>query len=194
MSGPPFTMSKYVNETELLRDKCAWLEGQLAEQKVSLSDTPKLAEATKLTREIHEMLKRGPTTQDHGLIGNLECILDHFSPDIDPMPEAPAKATKKQRIRLIQTAMALAHRLCPNPTVAQVDDCYEALLRVETAAVVPKYEEPICWLRTLNGKPDWSEDCVGDPDTVLNGYEEEDGYGAIPLYGVLSQDSGNGGA
>lgn len=31
MSGPPFTMSKYANETDLLRDKCKWLERKLAE-------------------------------------------------------------------------------------------------------------------------------------------------------------------
>jgi hypothetical protein len=100
----------------------------------AIAEIERLAEATKLTREIHEMLKRGPTTQDHGLIGNLECILDHFSPDIDPMAEPPTPATKRQRQRLIQTAIALAHRLCPNPTVAQVDDCYEALRRVENDA------------------------------------------------------------
>ncbi|HYE39170.1 MAG TPA: hypothetical protein VEB23_04515 [Ramlibacter sp.] len=42
--------------------------------------------------------------------------------------------------------------------------------------------KPICWLRTCDGKPDWSEDCVGDRDVVMNGYEDEVGYDAIPLY------------
>jgi hypothetical protein len=32
MSGPPFTMSKYATELDLLRDKCAWLERSLAEE------------------------------------------------------------------------------------------------------------------------------------------------------------------
>jgi hypothetical protein len=54
-------------------------------------------------------------------------------------------------------------------------------------AVVPKSDEPVCWLRTLNGEPDWSEDCVGDPDVVMNGYAREDGYDAMPLYGLHSQ-------
>lgn len=43
-----------------------------------------LAEATRLAREIHQALKRGERTQDHGLIGNLKCILDHVLPDFDP--------------------------------------------------------------------------------------------------------------
>jgi hypothetical protein len=30
MSEPPFTMSKYASELDLLRDKCAWLERELA--------------------------------------------------------------------------------------------------------------------------------------------------------------------
>lgn len=30
MAEPPFTMSKYGSELELLRDKCAWLEARLA--------------------------------------------------------------------------------------------------------------------------------------------------------------------
>jgi hypothetical protein len=30
MSQPPFTMSKYASELELLRDKCAWQEQALA--------------------------------------------------------------------------------------------------------------------------------------------------------------------
>lgn len=30
MAQPPFTMSKYASEVELLRDKCAWLEGHVA--------------------------------------------------------------------------------------------------------------------------------------------------------------------
>lgn len=28
-------------------------------------------------RKIHQVLKRGEATQDHGLMGNLACILDH---------------------------------------------------------------------------------------------------------------------
>jgi hypothetical protein len=30
MANPPFTMSKYASEVDLLRDKCAWLEAQHA--------------------------------------------------------------------------------------------------------------------------------------------------------------------
>jgi hypothetical protein len=38
MGQPPFTMSKYANETDLLRDKCAWLERALAEAKADKQD------------------------------------------------------------------------------------------------------------------------------------------------------------
>lgn len=33
MSEPPFTMSKYASELELLRNKCAWLERELGESR-----------------------------------------------------------------------------------------------------------------------------------------------------------------
>lgn len=34
-----------------------------------------------LVRQIHKLVKRGEATDDHGLIGNLHCILDHLLPD-----------------------------------------------------------------------------------------------------------------
>jgi len=41
-------------------------------------------EVEQLVREIHQAVKRGEDTQDHGLIGNLRCILDHVLPDVEP--------------------------------------------------------------------------------------------------------------
>jgi hypothetical protein len=41
-----------------------------------------------LVRQIHEATKRGERTQDHGLIGNLRCILDHVLPNPPPFDEA----------------------------------------------------------------------------------------------------------
>jgi hypothetical protein len=38
------------------------------------------AEVESLVRQIHQAVKRGERTQDHGLIGNLTCILDHVLP------------------------------------------------------------------------------------------------------------------
>ena len=49
-----------------------------------------------LVRKIHQTLKRGEGTQDHGLIGNLECILDHVLPHIPYMDEIVAPAEKSQ--------------------------------------------------------------------------------------------------
>ena len=43
-----------------------------------------------LVRKIHQTLKRGESTQDHGLIGNLKCILDHVLPHIPYMDEIVA--------------------------------------------------------------------------------------------------------
>lgn len=43
-----------------------------------------LADVTTRVREIHEVLKRGKATQDHGLTGNLACILDTVCKKYDP--------------------------------------------------------------------------------------------------------------
>jgi hypothetical protein len=40
--------------------------------------------------------------------------------------------------------------------------------------------KPLTWLRTLHGKPDWAEDCIGDDPCA--DYDAEDGYAAVPLY------------
>lgn len=48
-------------------------------------------EHIRLVREIHRALKRGEATEDHGLIGNLRCILDSVLPDI---PYPGEEATK----------------------------------------------------------------------------------------------------
>ena len=46
--------------------------------------------------------------------------------------------------------------------------------------------EPVAWIRTLNGKPDWSEDCLANSwQNAVDGYgdaEDNDRYDAIPLY------------
>lgn len=39
-----------------------------------------IAEISRLVRDIHQCIKRGEVTEDHGLIGNLRCILDHVAP------------------------------------------------------------------------------------------------------------------
>lgn len=44
-------------------------------------DVQRDAEVTQLVREIHQAIKRGKRTEDHGLIGNLKCILDHALSD-----------------------------------------------------------------------------------------------------------------
>lgn len=48
----------------------------------------------------------------------------------------------------------------------------------------PRRGEPIMYLRTLNGKPDWSEDCIADCESDLIHDEEmyAEGYGVMPLY------------
>ena len=50
-------------------------------------------EVTTLVRDIHRALKRGEKTEDHGLIGNLRCILDSVLPEppgfLDESPAAP---------------------------------------------------------------------------------------------------------
>lgn len=43
-----------------------------------------LADVTAKVREIHETMKRGKDTQDHGLMENLACILDHACRRHDP--------------------------------------------------------------------------------------------------------------
>ena len=66
-------------------------------------DAPPAAPAPEiesLVRDIHKAVKRGEDTRDHGLIGNLRCILDHVLTDppdmtapapVVPLTEAPVK-------------------------------------------------------------------------------------------------------
>lgn len=44
-----------------------------------------LREIEGVVRLIHEACKRGPATGDHGLKGNLACILDHVLPEPPPI-------------------------------------------------------------------------------------------------------------
>ena len=46
--------------------------------------------------------------------------------------------------------------------------------------------KPICYLRMLDGKPDWSEDCVSEDEASLTGgYPQgHEGYTVIPLYAL----------
>lgn len=48
--------------------------------------TSQWAEAEKLARQIHQALKQRERNIDHGLVGNLRCILDHVSRPYDPEP------------------------------------------------------------------------------------------------------------
>lgn len=43
-----------------------------------------LDRATELARLIHQTLKRGPATVDHGLLGDLACVLDHVADGAHP--------------------------------------------------------------------------------------------------------------
>ena len=40
--------------------------------------------AERLARAIHQQVKRGKRTEDHGLLGNLACILDHVTSEPPP--------------------------------------------------------------------------------------------------------------
>ena len=48
--------------------------------------------------------------------------------------------------------------------------------------------KPACYIRTLNGKIDWAEDCVSEDRHSLDGchdrYAIEEGYGVVPLYAL----------
>lgn len=49
-----------------------------------------------LVREIHGVLKRGEATEDHGLIGNLRCILDSVLSIKHPMPDPFASSSSQE--------------------------------------------------------------------------------------------------
>jgi hypothetical protein len=53
----------------------------LRERQVAYTREEYDKEVEQRVREIHQQLKRGPSTQDHGVLGNLACILDHIIPD-----------------------------------------------------------------------------------------------------------------
>lgn len=70
-------------------DSTSWEEHQLVWAWLVLE------QARPLVRQIHEYLKRGKATQDHGIIGNLKCILDCDAvggslPDFMAQNEEPA--------------------------------------------------------------------------------------------------------
>lgn len=60
MANPPFTMSKYANETELLRDKCAWLEEQITDLYVKAGgDLENGLEIGTMVRHVAQALNKG---------------------------------------------------------------------------------------------------------------------------------------
>jgi hypothetical protein len=81
-------------------------------------------------------------------------------------------------VKLCDVAAAAA----PPPTQREEDHSIPLLTKG-----VPAWgeAEPVAWVRTLNGKIDWSEDCFSNNGTgILDCYEPEDGYAyaSIPLY------------
>lgn len=82
--GPCAPQTIYDTETgwSHLVEQVRRLETELAKANAradrwSLFAQEQEAEVTAKVREIHQALKRGGATQDHGLMGNLACILDH---------------------------------------------------------------------------------------------------------------------
>lgn len=53
MSSPPFTMSKYATELDLLRDKCAWQEKRIAQLE------EEIARGRAFDRAINQSLNEG---------------------------------------------------------------------------------------------------------------------------------------
>ena len=56
-------------------------------------------EIESLVRDIHKAVKRGEGTQDHGLLMNLRCILDHVladPPDMTAQPAVPKPLTEPE--------------------------------------------------------------------------------------------------
>lgn len=55
----------------------------------------RVTEVKRLVNLIHKAVKRGEDTEDHGVIGNLRCILDHVLPDppdfMDSQPPTPER-------------------------------------------------------------------------------------------------------
>lgn len=64
------------------------------------------AQVQALVREIHQVVKRGRSTQDHGLMGNLRCILDHVLPDTNPDTEPLATELRARGVAQESVACA----------------------------------------------------------------------------------------
>lgn len=54
----------------------------------------------------------------------------------------------------------------------------------QSALTAQPVAQPVCWVRTLDGEIDWSEDCLArnKPELQVDCYDPEDGYAAMPLY------------
>lgn len=77
-----------------------------------------------------------------------------------------------------------------NVKYATSEDIWDFEARQLGVITTSQEVKPICWIRTCNGKIDWSEDCIGDSaDDVLDRYVDEihNDYGAIPLYTAPQQ-------
>jgi len=80
-------MSKLPGIGEFDSDVVAALR-ELVQARAEIAELRRDAEQVERdVRWIHQKLKRGEATQDHGLAGNLACIIDHLADAAAPEPQ-----------------------------------------------------------------------------------------------------------
>lgn len=70
-----FTRKDEFSDAHLIEDTECGFHGTRRER---------FTKAEGLAADIHQAIKRGADTENHGLIGNLSCILDHVCSKNDP--------------------------------------------------------------------------------------------------------------
>lgn len=110
----PYVPNKFLNTPYLSACECGnnSFEGVLGFGYASMMTQGTKPEIEGLVREIHQLVKRGEATQDHGVVGNLRCILDHLIPDPqEPETSYPAQSSVSLVIQERNTLWAALSQL-----------------------------------------------------------------------------------
>ena len=90
---------------------------------------------------------------------------------------------KRQAEELTDTASQLQRQVLVKHMTAVLEQFHTELAAANAKLAAKPDVVPVCYMRMLNGKPDWSEDCVGtEVDLQIDNYDPDDGYTAEPLY------------
>lgn len=129
-----------------------------------------------LTRRIDELNSNAIDVSDAELTRSYrEGIDEGKRQDAERIAELEAELEWLNKLCWNTNSECRQHHQASNDKSAEI-----AELRAKLDAL--EKQEPVCYFRYFDGKPDWAEDCVSPDDTCADGYEIDDPYTAVPLY------------